>query len=117
MIKQLRKKFIRISIAAVAAVMVLLCASVNIVYFLSVNAHLNETLDMIAGNQGRMPEFKGMRRGMPGEAGEPRPMPRQFNEETPFATRFFVLQYSEDGKLIHADLAHIAAVTDSDVQD
>ena len=117
MIKQLRKKFIRISIAAVAAVMVLLCASVNIVYFLSVNAHLNETLDMIADNQGRMPEFKGMRRGMPGEAGEPRPMPRQFNEETPFATRFFVLQYSEDGKLIHADLAHIAAVTDSDVQD
>ena len=117
MIKQLRIKFIRISVAAVAAVMVLLCASVNVVYFLSVNAHLNETLDMIADNQGRIPDF---RKRPPDEAAEDeqemRIMPRKFNEETPFSTRFFVLYYTQDGVMTRADLKNIASVTDSDVQ-
>lgn len=131
MIKQLRKKFIRISIAAVASVMVLLCVTVNVVYFLSVNASLNDTLDMITDNQGRIPEFKMPPKTLPdenerGEDGvfEDKPeeepdrfLHRRFNEETPFSTRFFVLYYTADGTLVRADLEKIAAVTDSDVQD
>ena len=116
MIKQLRIKFIRISIAAVASVMVLLCVSVNVVYFLSVNAQLNDTLDMIADNQGRMPEFKKPRMEMPAGEDGPRPMRPDFEEEKRFATRFFVLYYTADGTLTRADLEKIAAVTEDDVQ-
>ena len=56
MIKQLRKKFILISIAAVASVMILLCAGVNIFNYISVSSKLDETLDEITLNHGRMPE-------------------------------------------------------------
>ena len=56
MIKQLRKKFILISIAAVASVMILLCAGVNIFNYISVSSKLDETLDAITLNHGRMPE-------------------------------------------------------------
>ena len=116
MMEQLRKKFIRISIAAVASVMVLLCASVNVAYFLSVNTQLNETLDMIADNQGRMPEFKRPRLELPEGEGDPRPMRWDFEEEKRLATRFFVLYYTTDGTLTRADLEKIAAVTQDDVQ-
>ena len=117
MIKQLRKKFIRISIAAVASVMVLLCASVNVAYFLSVNAQVNETLDMIADNQGRMPDAKRMRRDMSDEADDLRPIIRRdFDEEKRFATRFFALYYTADGTLTRVNLENIAAVTEDDVQ-
>ncbi len=56
MIKQLRKRFIVISIAAVASVMILLFAGVNIVNCIYVTSKLDETLDTIILNHGRMPE-------------------------------------------------------------
>lgn len=116
MIKQLRKKFIRISILAVASVMALLCAAVNVAYFLSENARLNEMLSVISENHGRMPDFRTGRPVDPDNAGMPHPMPRQFNEETPFSTRFFVLYYTADGTLQRADLDRIAAVNDEEAQ-
>ena len=91
MIKRLRIRFIRISIVAVALVMALLCAAVNVAYCLSVDAQLRETIDMIADNRGRMPEFQKERRMDGLTDGEGRPMGRRFNEETPFSTRYFVL--------------------------
>ena len=116
MIKKLRKRFIRIATVAVASVMALLCVAVNAAYCVSVDAQLRETIDMIADNRGRMPEFQKERLpdGEPDE--ERRPMGRRFNEETPFSTRYFVLYYSEDGELIRADLEKIAAVSQGDVQ-
>ena len=110
MIKRLRIRFIRIATVAVASVMALLCAAVNVAYCLSVDAQLRETIDMIADNRGRMPEFRKEppRDGEWGE--EKRPMGGRFNEETPFSTRYFVLYYTEDGDLIRADLEKIAAV-------
>ncbi len=67
MIKQLRKRFIVISIAAVASVMILLFAGVNIVNCIYVTSKLDETLDTIILNHGRMPE--------PEELFEPGEMP------------------------------------------
>ena len=116
MIKRLRIRFIRISIVAVASVMALLCAAVNVAYCISVDAQLCETIDMIADNRGRMPEFQKERRPDGIQDKEFRPMGRRFNEETPFSTRYFVLHYTENGELIYADLEKIAAVSQDDVQ-
>ena len=55
MIKDLRRKFIRITMFAVAMVMILLCLIVNIANYLSVNSELNQKLDMIYENQGTIP--------------------------------------------------------------
>ena len=126
MIKRLRKEFIAIATAAVVSVMVLLCVIVNVANFVSVNARLNDTLDMISENRGRM--FDADRPNRPQVPEEPddddeedeppafKRFDRQFNEETPFSTRFFVLIYDENGALISADLSKIAAVTEADTQ-
>ena len=118
MIKKLRKEFITISIIAVVSVMVLLCVIVNVANFVSVNSRLNKTIEMISSNKGMMPDFN--RPDKPQNDGEQKPdfrrFDNQFNEETPFSTRFFVLYYNEDGTLIRSDLERIAAVTQDDTQ-
>ena len=47
-------------------------------------------------------------RSDPGRRGGP------FTAETPFATRFFVLRFQNDGALVQADLTKIASVTEDD---
>ncbi|MCR4563344.1 MAG: HAMP domain-containing histidine kinase [Clostridiales bacterium] len=118
MIKKLQKEFITISIAAVVSVMVLLCVIVNVANFVSVNSKLNNTIEMISSNKGMMPDFNPPEKPKDdkGEKPDSRRFDNQFNEETPFSTRFFVLYYNGDGTLIRSDLDKIAAVTNSDTR-
>lgn len=118
MIKKLRKEFITISIIAVVSVMVLLCVIVNVANFISVNEKLNNTFEMISSNGENMPDFyrPDMDKNRDEFDLEFKRFDRQFNEETPFSTRFFVLTYDESGNLISSDLEKIAAVKQEDVQ-
>ncbi len=124
MIKKLRKEFITIATVAVVAVMVLLCVIVNVANFVSVNARLNATLDMIGSDQGRFFDLDFPDKLQNGEKPQRdrdddfdfKRFDRQFNEEMPFSTRFFVLYYDESGSLLRADLTRIAAVTEDDTQ-
>ena len=108
MIRRLRKRFIRIATLAVTAVLLVLCLSVNIANYISVDSGLTNVLNVISDNQGTMPP---MPHGQPPE-GRP---DGQLTKETPFSTRYFVLRYDGDGDLIKADLDKIAAVTEDDV--
>ena len=111
MIKDLRRKFIRITMFAVAMVMILLCLIVNVANYLSVNSELNQKLEMIYENQGTIP--MPAKDGKPPEAagGEP------FSREEPYSTRYFVLKFDDSGSLSEKSLEHIAAVTESDVDE
>ena len=111
MIKQLRGRFITISIAAVAGVMLLLFASLNIVNYISTTKKLDNTIEMLTENRGTIPDF-----GEPKPEGE-RDFRGQFNKETRFDTRFFTITYDESGKELGSDLEKIAAVTQEDVAD
>ena len=116
MIKKLRRKFITISIAAVSSVMVLLFLILNTANFISFNSKLNNTLDMLASNGGVMPMFDDR---MPRENGMENPKgfdERQFNKETPFSTRYFVLYYDENGLLTGSNFDRIASVTEDDTE-
>lgn len=110
MIRTLRKRFIRIAMLAVTAVMLLLCIIVNTANFVSVNSELNRMLEVIYNNQGKIPSlpFPG---GRPGSFRD-----GQFTEETPFSTRYFVLRYTTNGVLTQADLDKIATVTKNDIE-
>ena len=55
MIKELRKKFIRIAMISITLVMVIFCATVNVANYLSVESELTQMLDMICQNQGNLP--------------------------------------------------------------
>lgn len=110
MIRRLRKRFIRITMLAVTAVLLLLCLIVNIANFVSVDGELTQMLETIVSNQGSLPPIP---HGQP-----PKERPGgQFTQETPFSTRYFVLRYTADGTLIRADLDKIAAVTEEDTQE
>ena len=109
MIRRLRKRFIRITMLAVTAVMLLLSLIVNAANFISVDAELTQMLETISDNQGTLPPAP------PGGRPEGRP-DGQFTQETPFSTRYFVLRYDGEGNLIKADLDKIAAVTEADTE-
>ena len=111
MIKDLRKKFIRITMFAVAMVMILLCLIVNAANYLSVNSEINQKLDMIYENQGTIP--MPAKDGKPPEAAGGGP----FSREEPYSTRYFVLKFDDRGNLSEKSLEHIAAVTESDVDE
>lgn len=51
MIKQLRKRFIRIAMLSVTTVMLILSLIVNIANFISTNSDLNQMLDIICENR------------------------------------------------------------------
>lgn len=111
MIKRLRKRFIRIATLAVAAVLLVLCVSINLANYISVTGGLHETLRMISENEGVIPHMppEGTPGAQPGGNGS-------FTPETPFSTRYFVLRYTDSGELVQANLEHIAAVTEGDTQ-
>lgn len=115
MIKQLRKRFIRIAMLAVTSVLLLLCVIVNAANFISVNSQLNEMLQVIQTNRGSLPPV--VVRGEKLLAGGRRRPDGQFTQETPYSTRYFVLSYTSDGTLIRADLDKIAAVTQDDTEE
>jgi len=110
-IKDLRKKFIRITMLAVAMVMILLCLIVNTANYLSVNSELNSKLDTICQNQGTIPVPE--KDGKPPENAGREP----FSREEPYSTRYFVLKFDDSGKLSDKSLEHIATVTESDVDE
>lgn len=117
MIKRLRNRFIRIATLSAAAVMLLLTVILNAANYISTDADQRQTLTLIAENRGTIPITQpDMSDGItpqpdqsdPGRRGGP------FTAETPFATRFFVLRFQDDGALVQADLTKIASVTEDD---
>ena len=106
MINRLRRQFIMIAMFSVTLVVLLTAAAINVFNYLSTDKSISETLLMISENQGMIPRFPD---GKPGK-----PPGGQFNPETPYSTRYFVLYYAADGTLDMADLKHIAAVTEED---
>lgn len=127
MIKRLRNRFIRIATLSVAAVMLLLTVILNAANYISTDADQRQTLTLIAENRGTIPITQP---DMPDGTQEPPDMPDgitpqpdqsdpgrrggPFTAETPFATRFFVLRFQDDGTLVQADLTKIASVTEDD---
>ena len=55
MIRELKKRFIRIAMLAITLVMLLLSLLVNVVNFISVDGDLTDLISMIADNEGSMP--------------------------------------------------------------
>lgn len=107
MIKRLRKRFIRIAMISVTAVMTVLSLIVNIANFISVDSELTQLLKVIYQNQGTIPhEPQGFMRGVKPDG--------NFTKETAYSTRYFVLRFNTKGELATADLDRIASVTSDD---
>lgn len=111
MINKLRRRFILITMTSVTLVMLLLGLSINLINFISINSDMNHMLKIICDNRGSIPDFHtGQKPGVSREQKQP------ISPEAPYRTRYFVLHYSENGALISADMKHIAAVTENDLE-
>ena len=125
MIGRLRKRFIRIAVLSVALVMLLLTLIVNTANFVSVNADVDSLLEIIEEGRGGFGELQlpGGGEGFRGDRGQgfgpsggwmDQRGDKRFNSETPFSTRYFVLNYNAEGELVSSDLSHIAAVSEDE---
>ena len=123
MIKRLRKQFIRIAMLSVTIVMLILSLIVNVANYISTDSDLTEMLDIICENKGTIPRQNDLGADDENRPGgidmdrKPEKPGRPFNQETPYSTRYFSLHFDENGSVILADLAHIAAITDDDIQE
>ena len=117
MVKKLRKKFIRITMLSVTAVMLLLCLTVNIANFISVNSEEKKMLTAISENSGRVPSAPTGAKDEHGKEPTGEPKRGQFTAETPYTTRYFILRFDDDGNLTRAELSNIASVTADDTDE
>ncbi|MBR4425911.1 MAG: HAMP domain-containing histidine kinase [Oscillospiraceae bacterium] len=106
MLRRLRWKFIGTAMLAVLIVLTLLVSGINLAYrSISIDG-LDHMLDMIAANQGRIPE------NVPGTA----PWGFRMTPETPFETRFFLVRRMAGGEDVAVQTDYIASVSAEDAE-
>jgi two-component system, OmpR family, sensor histidine kinase CiaH len=109
MIKKLQRKFILITMGSLLVVMLLLIGSINGINLYRMEKKLNGFMRILTDNKGQFPKF---------ERGEPPKDDKEFalhmNEETPFKTRYFVVEFNEDKSILQIDTSHIFAVSSGD---
>ena len=118
MIKRLQRKFVLIVAVCLLAVEVLVIGAINIVNIRSVNSDDDNILQMLAENDGRIPDFFRHDKQKPDKMLTPDDIPpklrnNNFNEETRYQTRYFVVDLENTGKVKRINTGNIAAV-DSD---
>ncbi len=114
MIKKLQRKFIMITMGSLFLVMLFLIGLMNGIYFIQTEFKINETISIIAENEGKFPEFN---RGDPKD-GHPKIDDPLFgfkmNAETPYEKRYFIVELSSDDTIEQINTSHIAAITSKD---
>jgi signal transduction histidine kinase len=109
MIKKLQRKFIMITMGSLVLVMLILIGSTNAINLYQMENKINGALKILTENQGQFPKFeKGI---------QPKEYPKfgfQMNAETPFETRYFVVEVNQDGSIREIDTSHIKAVSSED---
>lgn len=132
MIRRLRIKFILIAMLTFFTVLTLLVGTINVISYASTERRINGMLELLATNRGAFgggkPEdapglcqdgnVHGAQPGLPGAAdrGEREEPGRhhysgvQITPETPYETRYFVIEYDMNGSAVSCNTDHIAAI-------
>ncbi len=103
MIKKLQRKFIMITMGSLLLVMLLLIGTINGINVYQMQQRLNGAIDILSQNQGKFPKFE---KKDPPKGGFRSDF--EMNEETQFATRYFVVKIGEEGDIMEIDTSHIA---------
>ena len=140
MIRTLRLRFIRIAMLAVALVLFVIIAAINLLNYRNVVRDADVLLEILQENNGHFP---GGRRDAPphempaasredlfyedwaeeleawNSAENDRPFGHRgsLSEETPFESRYFSVTLSEDGSISSYDFTSIAAVAEDDLDE
>ncbi|MBQ8533700.1 MAG: HAMP domain-containing histidine kinase [Clostridia bacterium] len=115
MIRKLRARFIGMTMVTLFVVLSVIMAAINITNYLTYINSADDTLELIAENKGKIPENEGNKPGK--EDKKPLPerneRPGDMSPEMPYETRYFSVLYNNDGKKVHHNTEHIAAVDEN----
>lgn len=118
MINRLKRKFLVLGTVFMFILMSVLILVMNAVNYHEVTSESDLTLDVLAQIDGNFP-------GGPQPHGE-RPdhpddfdglMPRGMSREIPYESRYFVVEVSENGKILKSDLSRIISVDESSAEE
>jgi len=112
MLKKLQRRFVLIAMTALSFLLLVQLCAVNVVNIYQRDSELCDTLKIIAENNGSLPNSFGG--GISNELGGffIKPFaPIEFNIETPYSTRYFVVEM-QGNVVTDISTEHIAAVTD-----
>lgn len=104
MIKNLRKKFIAITMCSVAAVLIIIIGSINIVNYCNVIENAEIRISLLEENGGTFPEQEKFGR-------EQKPPEKNLSPEAPFDTRYFTVTLDDNGNYVSCNTGRIAAVS------
>lgn len=110
MIKTLQKKFIRITMISLVLIILLLIGAINGINLYQMNHRINGALHMLSDNKGMFPNIE---KGKPPKENFKLDFQLgfQFNEETPFETRYFIVKLNADKTTREIDTSHIRAIS------
>lgn len=106
MIKKLRRQFILVAMGSMAAVLIVILASLNAANYQSMLTRSDRILQVLSENDGKFPVKK-----------EAPPVPGGMSVETPYDTRFFSVKTDSSLQILSVDTGRISAVKTSDAID
>lgn len=113
MLKKLQRRFVLIAMTALSFLLLVQLFAVNVVNIYQRDSELCDILKIIADNNGSLPQSfdEHMQDDLGGFFIKPF-APIEFNIETPYSTRYFVVEMSDGGVIRKISTEHIAAVSD-----
>ncbi len=111
MIRKLRRDFTMITMVSVTVVLVILVGAINIINFYQIDSRANSTIRVLSENKGKFPIIDREKLFKPN-----RNFDMKFTPETPFETRYFIVEVNGDGNIRQIDTSHIA-ITSSEAED
>ncbi len=101
MIEKLRWKFIAVSLFSVLITLLILMATINILNYRNIVSSADKILYLLKENDGSFPDFRqyGSDDNLSG-----------FTKETPFESRYFLVNMDDDGYVLTANTSRIEAI-------
>lgn len=124
MVRNLQRKFIKITMLSLLIVLLLVEGATNGIFIYQTGKKSENLLRMLVDNNGKFPEGKKpmvpdknerIPDGRTWHPGNHNPFGFRMSEETPFETRYFSVIVSDSGEM-NVDIAHIAAVTEEEAR-
>lgn len=112
MIKKLQQKFVLITMTSLLLVFVIIIGAINAINIYQMDRKADSVIAFLAENDGAFPEFE--KKGKPNS---PLSLDFQLTAETRFETRYFVVEFNQDGSAAETNVNHIAAITSTEAQE
>ncbi len=101
--KNLRRKFIIISMSAVFIVLFLITAVIDLTNYYQISRNSDDLINIIAENDGMFPKHKDNKGNYD--------LPPKMSKETPFSTRFFTARFGKENNLMAVDTGNVSAIS------